>query len=76
MAHQPAQDYDGGVRRPVPKLTTDEQRIANAIAMVIRTELKPILESMDKRLGSIEQQMKGVHEIFAANDFIVPDLDD
>ena len=76
---QPAHDFDGGVRRSVPKLTVDEQRIADAVIASIRDELMPIndnLKSIDKRLESIEQEMKGVHKIFAANGFIVPDLDD
>jgi len=72
---QPAQSYDIDPQH-YRGLTTDERRIADAVAKAVVGALSPTLDSMDKRLGSLEIQMDGVHKIFAANNFIIPSHDD
>ena len=59
-------------------LADDEQRIARAVVAALSPRLKRIEETVvsnGKRLGVLEQEMRGVNKIFAANGFIIPDAD-
>lgn len=69
------QDYDSNPLSG-PRLTADERRIAQAVVNALSPALKRIEDKVDsngKRIGVLEQQMRGVFQIFADNGFIMPD---
>ncbi len=84
---QPVWDYDQEPKQGVPSnLSSNEQRIANAVVAALKPSLKRIEDKVDsnseliksngKRLDALEQQMRGVHKIFEMNEFIIPSPDD
>lgn len=72
-----APDYDPNPLSG-PRLSSDERRIAQAVVNALSPTLKRIEDKVDsngKRIGVLEQQMRGVFQIFADNGFIMPDHD-
>ncbi len=68
-----------------PRLSPDEQRIANAVVAALRPELKTIretqvqhtqtLEQHTKILNILQQEMRGVNRILAGAGLIIDDPD-
>ncbi len=70
-----AQDFESNPLSG-PRLTADERRIAQAVVNALSPTLNRIEDKVDsngKRIGVLEQQMRGVFQIFADNGFIMPD---
>ena len=73
----PAQHSNDEPKRSI-QLSPPEQRIADAVAAVIREELKPIKETQDqhsKILQNIQQELRGVNKILASAE-LIPDNPD
>lgn len=74
---QAAQHYDTDPQRP-PRLTSDEQRIADAVVAALRSELQPIKDTQEqhtKILENIQLEMRGVNKILAGAG-LIPDNPD
>ena len=67
-----AQHYDTDPQRG-PRLSTDEQRIADAVVAALTVELKPIKDTQEqhtKILKNIQQEMRDINKILAIEGFI------
>ncbi|MCY3798051.1 MAG: hypothetical protein OXG23_09695 [Chloroflexi bacterium] len=74
---QATQHYDTDPQRP-PRLTSDEQRIADAVVAALRSELQPIKDTQEqhtKILENIQLEMRGVNRILAGAG-LIPDNPD
>ncbi len=68
-----------------PRLSPDEQRIANAVVAALRPELKTITDTLEqhtqtleqhtKILNNLQQEMRGVNRILAGAGLIIDDPD-
>lgn len=68
-----------------PRLSADEQRIANAVVAALRPELKTIKDTQEqhtntlgqhtKILNNLQQEMRGVNSILAGAGLIIDDPD-
>ena len=61
-----------------PRLSPDEQRIANAVVAALRPELKTITDTQEqhtKILSNLQQEMRGVNRILAGAGLIIDDPD-
>ncbi len=69
---QAAQHYDSGPQRQ-PRLSSDEQRIANAVVAALQSELTPIkdtLEQHSKMLENIQREIRDINKILADAELI------
>jgi len=74
---QAAQNYDSDPPRR-PRLSSDEQRIADAVVAALQSELKPMKETQEqhtKILKNIQQEIRGLNKILA-NEGFIPDNPD
>ena len=74
---QATQHYDTDPPRR-PRLSPDEQRIADAVVVALQSELKPIKDTQEqhtKILENIQQEMRGVNRILAGAGLIIDDPD-
>ena len=81
---QAAQHYDTDPQRH-PKLSPDEQRIADAVVAALRSELQPIKDTQAQHteilaqhtriLNDIQQEMRDVNKILASEG-LIPDNPD
>ena len=68
-----------------PRLSADEQRIANAVVAALRPELKTIKDTQEqhtktlgqhtKILNNLQQELRGVNSILAGAGLIIDDPD-
>lgn len=74
---QAAQNYDSDPPRR-PRLSSDEQRIADAVVAALQPELNSIKDTQEqhtKILTNIQQEMRGLNKILA-NEGFIPDNPD
>ena len=74
---QAAQQFDPDPQRHL-RLSSDEQRIANAVVAALRPELEKIIDTQKphtKPLDDVQRDMRGVNKILAGEGLILDDPD-